>query len=202
MWREFIRRFNRYIALVITQECRHLQYQAGLNQIDDIISNVYLRLIDNNCKALKRFKGKYKNSIFNYLKIIAIRMVHIHYDYHRRKGRMPEGGFVSLDETSWDIHTEQKMNLLEILPDKDWENKINIENLISEIDHCLDKILEHNRNAPRDKFIFKLYHFKDFDVAEIAQIPGVTLSEKRISNLISELKIKVRACLRAGRFFD
>lgn len=53
-WLEFIRRYQRPIALTVLRMCR-LRRDEGTGQIDDLIQEIYLRLCANGCKLLREF---------------------------------------------------------------------------------------------------------------------------------------------------
>lgn len=201
LWREFMRRYHRYMAVCVLEECRRLHYENGLRQVDDILSSIYTRLVDQDCRALRCYQGRYEKSILKYLRIIAIRMVHVHYDYHHRKGRRPAGGFVRIDDDAWAEPTERRRNWLDLIPDPSNLGIHEEKELIQEINDCLEASLLSDRNAARDRLIFKLYHYKELEVPEIAAMPGLRLSEKRISNILSELRSKVQDCLRKKGIF-
>ncbi|RME00109.1 MAG: sigma-70 family RNA polymerase sigma factor [Calditrichaeota bacterium] len=201
-WREFIRRYNTFIASVVLRQCKYLNYSAGENQLEDLIHQVYLKLLEDNCKALKVFKRQYENAIFKYLRTIAIRVVLIEFAKSRALKRSPRGGTASLDRYGWDMHHNHLLDLTHFIPDSNWDKNIKRQELAEEINLCLDKILEQNRNANRNKLIFRYYLFAGFEVREIASLPQITLSEKRISNLITDLKEKIRLCLKSRNIFS
>ena len=182
-WREFLHRFQNYIASIIIKECKRLHYNVCSDRIGDLLHNVYVRLLANDCRALQNFKGSYENSIIMWLRLIAVNIVRSDRNSaHNRQAWIEPG---SKDD-----------DIVKLLPDKTGQSEQEARELRSAIHISLDEIENERRCGTRDVLIFRYYFFERFEVDEIAGLPEICkLSEKRIRNIISEIKAKLRDCL-------
>lgn len=195
-WREFIRRFERFIASIIIKQCRQLHHEQGLRQIEDLLYQVYARLLENDCQALRRFRARHDNSIIKYLKIIAVRIVLTDFVATRAQKRRGERGEISLDNADWQSYEKRSIDLKDIIPVDAGSDGTEHTELLEEIEHCLQQALQNSRHASRDLLIFKYYFYEGFQVEDIATMGAIDVSQKRISNIISDLKEALRICLR------
>ncbi len=195
-WEEFCNRFHELIFSVVIQTCQHLNYLRGLNELDDLVHNVYLKLLENDCHALKSYRGKYENSFLKYLRIISVRVVLLQVSQGSTQTRSPSGGVLSLDDPR-QLDTDMRATrLIDMIPSREGETQKAYTELLEEVVYCLEKTTRTSRYPERDRLIFQLYLLDEYEVKQIVQFPGLgKLTEKRISNLISELKEKVRNCL-------
>ncbi len=196
-WEEFHRRFNRFITSVIIRTCRKIPYHRGLNELNDLVHNVYVKLLERNGKALKGYKGQYENTIFEWLRVISIRIVLYDFNSNTSRSRTPEGGLFSIDEPYSGLDRNRLRGWQEIIPEGTFDETTNYAELREEIEYCLEKSTAGSRSPERDRLIFHLYIFDGMDVPSITAFAGIDLTEKRVSNLISELKEKVRQCLQS-----
>ncbi|MDQ7051364.1 MAG: hypothetical protein Q9P14_00095 [candidate division KSB1 bacterium] len=85
----------------------------------------------------------------------------------------------------------------ELIPEATFGETTKFAELREEVEYCLEKSTTGSRRPERDRLIFYLYIFEGMDVPSITAFAGIDLTEKRVSNLISELKEKVRQCLQS-----
>lgn len=181
-WREFLNRFQNYIAAVIIKECKRVNYNQGLNKLEDLLHEVYIRMLNNDSRALKNFHGQYENAIVLYLKIIAVNVVR-----SDMKGSAREKS-VELDD--------KDENLLDLLPDNSTLDNVSSNDLSSAIKSCLHKIERMRRNGVRDVLLFRYYFYKKFKIEEIAKLKEFSeMSQKRSANIVAEIKAELRDCL-------
>ncbi len=195
-WREFVQRFGKFIAAVIVKECRRLNFKEGLNERDDLFQDVFIRLREKDCKALRNFQAKNQQSIIKYLRIIATRIVlnHLHYTLAGRR-RAP-GGVTSIDKTTTSMNGDKEHALKDLLGSETLEDEQNFAELSEEVDDCMGRILKRVRSVERNAVIFSHYLYGGFQAQEIAGFAEFSaLSTKRIANIISALKEKLRNCL-------
>ena len=78
-WAEFYNRFDKTIWLFVYRECIRRGITKGSDQfeqiVQDLVQDVYIKLVEKNCKALYNFIGASENSIFTYLAIIIKNVV-------------------------------------------------------------------------------------------------------------------------------
>jgi RNA polymerase sigma factor (sigma-70 family) len=194
-WIEFYNRFDERIWLVIYRESEKMGFTKEdsqfQNTLKDLVQEVYLKLVANDCKALKNFTGASVNSIYTYLGVIAKNVVKNHViSINAQKRSLPEK---SLDEVLTITENGQKIYTKDVIksPDSDIEDELSVTILKEEIDSILDNILK-NKDKDRNKLIFKLCFYEGFSPEEIASQFGFGLSSKRISNLTTEIKNKLR----------
>jgi hypothetical protein len=51
-WYEFIERFHAHICGVVYRECKRLNFDLGIAQVEDFTQDIYRRLLNNNCIGL------------------------------------------------------------------------------------------------------------------------------------------------------
>lgn len=180
-WAEFYSRFHSAILHAIVWACNSLRIKQEAFTIDDLVQEVYLLLIKDNCKALRTFSGRSENSIFAYLRILAINVVRKNLSRERAKQRN-----VRFSDSNPLLSFEDSALLAErsLLADP-----------IDRIEAYLNEILSKSRTKERDKLIFKLFYFEGFHIKEIANDFGMNLSEKRVVNIIGSIKAKLRHAL-------
>lgn len=186
-WREFYRRFHQHICLTVGKAVRTKGHPGGIAIVEDLVQEVYKKLIENNCKALRVFMSEQENGIFKYLQVISIRIV-LNDIVRKKAQKQPSGGggYKEEDRSKW----------LDQLNSNDWLEQIKHAELIAEIESCLGKILRGRRHGDRDLLITHYYLYEDLKPDEIASITRPELSSKRVSNIVSEILEKLRDCLK------
>ncbi len=190
-WTEFYSRFNDRIRLFIYRECKnkihHSRDSKFFQIVQDLVQDVYVKLVSNGAKALKNFKGANENSIYLYLGIIAKNTVR-NYVIQEKAQKRPSIE-KSLDDP---LYPEVKQNQL-VLHDRlhphysNIDEQIMLHDLEDEIIDVIDDAYP-KKNRERNKIIFKLYFCEGFSAENIATQFGYNLSVKRVSNLISDIK--------------
>jgi RNA polymerase sigma factor (sigma-70 family) len=159
-WREFL--------LQIGPMLKGICFRAGLNddETDDIVQNFTLRLLENNCRILRSYEVKDRDSFFRWVKVIISRLV---LDYVRltdlKTDREMESG-----ENHW---RETEFKSL----DGDWNTtRLMLESLTDQL-------------STGEKVLFWL-EYSDLDNSEVATILGISLEavQKRLSRLRTKLK--------------
>lgn len=194
-WLEFCNRFDECIWLAIIRECNEKGLIRDISEskqiIQDLVQDVYVRLVENDCNALKKFKGTFENSMFTYLGKIAKNVVRNHITKIKAKKRPPIQK--SIDEPLWNSKKRREVLVKEILelPDNDSDKNFNFQDSKAKIEKLLNKILK-GKNKQRNKIIFKLYLYEQFSPNEIASQFGFGLSPKTVSNIIRKIILNLR----------
>jgi RNA polymerase sigma-70 factor, ECF subfamily len=184
-WVEFVRRYQPTIARVVMRSARRWA-EPSHALIDDLVHETYLKLMANDCRALREFDFQHENAMFGFLKTVASRVVT---DYFRRESNQKRGGGqedLSLDETSIFISYA-----------RGGSKQVDREILIHEIDACL-KSLHGEPNFARDYAIFWLYYQHGFTARAIADLPSVRLKVKGVESTLLRLTKLVRTRLDEG----
>ncbi len=192
-WLEFRSRFEQHIYNQVIQECKNLELYRIFVELEetikDLVQDVYLKLLENDCRALRKFRGISENSIYSYLGVIARSVVKNHFIKAKALKR-PQ-----IDKSLDDV------NLLSVANEETLHNNGNtpsffstepeftIDMLKEEIDYYLVKTLKGKKKM-RDKFIYQL-HLYGLSSGEIALLFNFHISTKRIANIISDSKKKL-----------
>jgi len=182
-WTELVRRTRPLIAGVVTK-CV-LRRSRKPAPIDDLIQDTYLKLCDNNFKALRGFHFMHDNAFFGFLKVIAANVVE---DYFRKKLAEKHGG--GRDEE--DI--EDVTPVVHFHPNSLRPAELAI--LMGQIERCLAK-LASEPNFDRDHSIFWLYYGQGLTAKAISELPGIKLGTKGVESTLLRLTRYVKACLSA-----
>ncbi len=193
-WREFYRRFHKYISLTILRTCQQIGHREGALHTEDLAQEVYAKLVKNDAQALKKFKGRYENAIIKYLAIAATRVALNSYREAQAKKRPSSQKRRDLD---WEIAAGRIKDAVELSPNfatLDDENRIV---LILSIEQCLERICKAFRSGARDVLIFKYYLYAEMNAESIAMLPDVRLSFQRTFGIIAVIKKRLQKCLKS-----
>jgi RNA polymerase sigma factor (sigma-70 family) len=196
LWTEFLRRFTPKIYNFLRSTLR--QYKGGKtgsadsisfidsNQESDLFQNVVLRLVQNNCLALKRFSGETESDLLVYLAVITRSTVRDSMRYKSAKRR-----FYWFSSPT--VRYNQSDKDYEYVREPGVEDAVERDILTREIEELsLEAIQSDSGNPDRDKLIFQFYYHDGLSAAQISSCKGIGLSKTGIEKIISRLKEKVR----------
>ena len=195
-WTEFCARFDGHIRLMILRECRDKHFSKDKSQFEeifeDLVQDVYLKLVQKNCKALGEYKASTENSIYAYLAIIARNVVRSHLIKESAKKR--QARLVSLEAPAANPSEDGELRVIDTIPSPDPgpDARLEQESQKQELENLLNKILT-GKGKVRDKLIFKLYWFEKFSPEQISAHCGIQLSSKRVINILSGIKKRLPA---------
>jgi RNA polymerase sigma factor (sigma-70 family) len=193
-WEEFLRRFAPRIKQFIRTTLRrsmgrdvvasHNPVMMGGVQENDLLQNVVMRLVANDCAAMKRFSGSTEEELLAYLAVITRSVVRDSLRWHRA-GKRPDIAEIRQECSSGQLE--------ELLPaDSTTERDV----LIRELKELSRKTLNlHTPGASRDRIIFELYFFHGLSINQIARCKGVELSKAGVEKVLNRLKDRVRAAV-------
>ncbi|HSE96843.1 MAG TPA: sigma-70 family RNA polymerase sigma factor [Blastocatellia bacterium] len=189
-WAEFVRRYQSTIRLHVVKTFqtksreeldRRSQFPDDL--IEDLVQEVYKRLVTDRSRALKRFEGEHENSIYQYLIMISINVVRDHFREARAQKRPKVSE--SLDQ------------LLET-GDNALLDRAAIQNspviTLDEIELALRKAVT-GKNRERDMLIFKLRFYEGLTLEEITKVIGGNISAISIGSILNRMLKKLRRML-------
>ncbi len=191
-WFEFRSRFDERIWRVIIGEMKSRGIRSQVKETaEDLVQEVYNKLIMDDRKALHNFKGNSENSIFLYLTVIARNVVRnlIAYNEAQKRPNVDK----SLDEPirisdEWFVTTLK--DLIQ-LPQSEMEEMDDIEELKHKVDCILNAALK-GKNKDRDKMILKLHLYEQLTPEEVVEYLQDHLSKKSVLNIISKGLQKLR----------
>src|SRR6266446_7754241 len=97
-WLEFIRRFNRIIAITAHRTARRWGEDSPA-VVDDLIQETYLKLCDDDTRVLREFDSPHQDAIFAFLKVVTANVAN---DYFKRVHAGKRGGNL-VNETLEDV---------------------------------------------------------------------------------------------------
>jgi RNA polymerase sigma-70 factor (ECF subfamily) len=180
-WAEFIRRFHRFIASVVTRTCSEWS-EASPAVIEDLIQETYLKLCANDRAVLASFRAGHPNAFLGYLKTVTANLVYDHFRSLRASIRNVENT-VEIEKAFAQPHTGR--GEAELI-----ENQVFFEEI--------DRILIARGSGwseQKDRTIFWLYYRQGLTLKKIAAIPAVGLSVKGVESVIYRLTQLVKRSL-------
>jgi RNA polymerase sigma factor (sigma-70 family) len=166
-WEEFISRFHARIA-------RHAYKAAYVHGADtraevakEYLQELYVRLLANECHALRSWRGETEGSLVAYLATV-MHTVAVD-DLRRRRSRKRSAALVSLDQPA----DADDLSLLERLsgPESQSPERRLIDGRTIERFQQVLRSAITGPNAARNTLIFQLHHFEGFSAREIAAMP-------------------------------
>lgn len=188
-WEEFVRRYHRRIALYAVRAGRALA-DAGASPTEarrDLIQDVYVRLLANDRRALRAWRGDSEQSLLNYLATIVHAVACD--GLKRRRSLKRAARLISLDDGGPD-----SARLAELLraSEDDAPDRVLLERLAPvRLGAVLEKA-EHGPQGPRNRMIFRLHAVDGLTAAEIASLPGLGLSVANVESAIRRTRERLR----------
>lgn len=188
-WREFVRRFQRPISLVIYRVAR-LWGESGISVVDDLVQETFLKLCANDCSILREFRAKHADATSGYLRVIALNVAH---DYFRGRRALKRGGSQR--------PMDSEVDPLEFAP-AEWGNADQIEKQVQlkELETLLDSASEAEVSK-RDRTIFRLYYKQGLTAKAISSIPTFQLSTKGVESSLARTARFLRLQVKGGPVF-
>ncbi len=177
LWKEFQRRFHKTILTFVMRAMCNAFRTDCLKEACDIAQDVYLRMLDNNGRMLRSFKGDTDFSVKAFLSRVAVNVVSDQYRKTMAEKRRP-AEIISIEEAR-----QQGRELAGEAVELD------IPSILSWID--VERLMNSEsdrRNAARNVLIFKLHHVDGFSVQEIAEFPGFGLKETAIRDALDHMR--------------
>jgi RNA polymerase sigma factor (sigma-70 family) len=199
LWSEFVRRFapkiKQFISGTLRQSIGSLSeapFLMGGVQENDLFQNTILRLVENNCAALRRFSGTSENDFHAYLAVISRSAVR---DFLRRQRALKRP--LSVVPARQSDTSEEPL-----LPDpateiSHAERNILAREIVQLSEHMIRSL--SGETSERDWLIFQFHYYDDMPASQIAQCKGIDLSKAGVEKVLSQLKERVRAIVAVDR---
>jgi RNA polymerase sigma factor (sigma-70 family) len=201
LWTEFLRRFGPKIKTFIRRTlCAgvdgsgtgHAGAQFLTAQDTDLFQNTIVRLVENNCVALKRFTGTTEAEFLAYLAVISRSVVRDCFRRQRASKRFPWFKQVSSEDP--------KIELFDLGKASESTTSIERSLLGRELAQISLKTIRNSSADPeRDELIFQLYFYEGLSTAQIAANQGIGLSKTGVEKALNKLKDRVRSTAAAVR---
>jgi len=181
LWQKFQQRFQKLIFMYLARALRFRGPYEAKDLVNDLTQDVYMRLLQNDGRMLRSFKGATEFSVLAFLARVSVSVAT---DYHRAQmtGKRQAAQVVSLEEARESGVTlageSAELNVAAILS---W---IDVERLV---DSDADR-----KHATRNVLIFKLHHIDGLTSDEIARFPGFDLTRSGIETILQRLKARLQ----------
>ncbi len=197
LWAEFVRRFGPKIRMFIRGTLWQSSggvgawpERAGLGgaQESDLFQNTIIRLVENDCAALKRFSGALEGDFLCYLAVIARSVVRDHFRHHNARRHQ-----VALAENLQN-RSEGKFDPVEL---QQPEKRI----LAGEVMRLSQRSIRFlsGESKGRDWLIFRLYYGDGLSIDQIARCNGIELSKAGVEKVLNRLKKRLRSLVSMDR---
>lgn len=176
-WKEFVCRFDEYIRSMVARQC----WQKKLHE--DFVQEVYKKLVRENCKALREFRGETENAIYTFLTVIIRRLI------LRKKSQKHGGKEEPIDPPL--PAEEGTKRPIDIIDDPTFRPDINInlDDIWRATELRLIQVLK-GREKERNIEIYRLFVIEQLSPEEIAA--QMNLAVKRVRNIIAEIRKTLR----------
>lgn len=184
LWCEFWHRFQPVIARTVRR--RIVRYTRWVDSawVDDLVSETFLKICNDDYKALRKFEFRHQSALHGFLKVMA---AHIAEDAIRKRNSDKEGG--GLPHENIDDLPQ---------PPSDRSNAVQsmLNNLrMNEIENCLQQ-RKSEPNFVRDHRTFWLYYRDGFTANEIYELPDIGFkSVKGVESALLRLSKWLGDCL-------
>lgn len=190
-WTEFVDTFNRRIVAAVIRERRRRGLAtdpSAADAVSDLVQDVYLRLLANDRRALREFRGESEIAVYAYLARIVRAAVG---DRTRRDSSQKRSArIVPLDGG---VDGEGSAPLSELLaadggssPDRQMRERA--------VPRRLRELLAAGGvpNPERDALVFELHVLEGLSAREIAGIPALDLSLSAVEGVLRRTRERLR----------
>ena len=186
LWRQFQEQFQGLIFTYVMRSLRLRSVQddvAGI--VPDLAQEVYLRLVQNEGRALRLFKGTSEFSVRAFLARISASVVH---DYQRHTLRDKRGAqVIPIDGVA-----AAELNRKKSTEAPEFDSS-QLSAILAWID--MERVVggdPDRKNARRNALIFQLHYIAGFKSGEIAGFPGFGLTEAGVQTILARLRKRIQ----------
>jgi len=186
LWTKFQERFQGLIFLYLMRALQIRRIQDDVSGIvPDLAQDVYIRLVQNDGRILRSFRGTTEFSVMAFLARISSSVVQ---DYLRQQSSEKRRAQVIPIETAknGEVAGFRPIESPEFDPNS-------LSSILAWID--IERIVEGDpdrKNARRNALIFKLHYIDGFEAGEIARFPGFELSKSGVETILSRLRKRIQ----------
>jgi RNA polymerase sigma factor (sigma-70 family) len=188
-WSEFLRRYTTKISYFIRGAMR--QARMGFARTGDTVSfqesdffqTTIVRLVENDCAAMKKFSGTSENALSAYLAVIC-RSVVLDAMRYSSAGKRRRPATAENDESI--MHGAP----VHLTDDSGFDRPILIRELMSFAFHTAKS--HSGEISHRDQLIFQLHFFDGLSHSQIAQCKGVNLTKAGVEKVLKRLVERVQ----------
>lgn len=184
-WNEFVRRFQRPIALTAMRIARKWGIVSPA-RIEDLVQEVLLKLCINDRRLLRNFVPREPDSIIGYLKIVSANVTR---DHLRSEQTLKRGGglLIAVDDPET---VEGRSRIAH--KNSDIEGALQLREIEDALRSIIPTVI-----TERDRTIFWLYFRQGFSARDIGEIKSLGLTVKGVESSIHRTTRELRT--RLGR---
>jgi len=185
LWQEFFRRYQKRIFLYLLRASRRSLYTHNelREQLPDLAQEVYLRLVKNDARILRTFRGDSDFAVRAFLARVASSVVQ---DYFRHRAAERRRADVIPIDQNRDLSGGRD-------PVRHDPEAPSADQILSHID--AERALarsETGSNRMRNLLIFKLHYVDGFTAREISTFPGFRLSREGVEAVLNRTRTKLQ----------
>lgn len=166
-WEEFVRRYQRPMALVILRVLRR-RGELSTALLDDLLQETYVALCANDYRLLRQFVERHRDSLAAMLRVVAANVTH---DQIRARSCLKRGG--DRNQAYADLQ------LIDPATPGDEAKRIEREVQLDEIDRLLQRAPKRISSC-RDRDIFWLHFRAGMSARAISELPFIQLTAKGV----------------------
>ena len=180
-WKEFTQRTKPTITGSVANALRRRSMRVTPELVEDLTADTHVKLFANDAAALRKLEWPHENSIFKFIKVVAVHVV----EDHRRSREYQ----TTLREDVLEDHLELDSGGSDKLV-----NEIEWRERWRQIDVCLHDAMGSEPEFPRNILIFRLYYRFDYSAPTIAKLPSIGLDVKKVENVLLRMRRCVTKC--------
>ena len=180
-WVEFLRRYEKLIAITAHRVARHWMPNPTPDDVADLVQNTLLKVVEVGPRALRRFELRTPEADFGFIKVFTI---HSTIDHFKKLGTQKRTA-----------RLEPLDDALQIADCCESGESIERNMLIRQIDDLLRTKLS-TENCERDILVFWLYYRSGLTAQAIADRSPIDLTTKGVESLLHRLTRLIRANFR------
>lgn len=190
VWKEFIRRFQPLISVVILRTARRWD-EPSRPLLDDLVQETYLRLCADDRRLLRTFQPRHPDAIYGFVKKIAVNIVH---DYYKsllagKRGTLQTDPISEEDPPEGKAGGGARLEAMERLI------------LLKQIDEIL--LRAPGAEKERNRTIFWLHYRQGLTAREIGAIPSLGMGVKGVETVLKRTADMIRRHLtESGEGFE
>jgi len=186
LWRQFQERFQGLIFTYVMRSLhlRHIEDDV-MDIVPDLAQEVFVRLVQNDGRVLRSFKGTTEFSVMAFLARISASVVQ---DYQRHIASDKRGAQVIPIDYMKAAESSRKKSA--DAPEFDYSQ---LSSIVAWID--MERVVASDpdrKNARRNALIFQLHYINGFESGEIAQFPGFELTKSGVQAILARLRKRIR----------
>ena len=178
-WEELVRRFRPAITSAVLRAAE--RWCDPTPQLrDDLIQDTYFKICNHNCRMLRSFRPNHHNSIYGFLQVVAVNVVHDHFKAERSSTRNPGPTEPISAQTTLEPGARASADRL--------ERRLRLRHIAEVLGQ-----VAAGPDYKRNRIIFFLHYHQGMTANEIAALPSVRLTAKGVESILFRLTRMIRS---------